>query len=218
MLSEQFIVLGAAVNFVAGVGYVIATLRGHARPNRVSWGVWSITAWLALAGQLDEGVGMPVLLTLTVALIPTLIFLASFVGGAYWQFTRLDITCAVLSGLTLLAWQLTASGTVVIVLSIAVDALAAIPTIIKAYRDPGSESHLAYTAGMFNAACTLGALDEFTVATSAFAIYFLTLCATVTVLLVLLPWLRLRSARRYPSTAPEPPALIMSGPYRPVHG
>jgi hypothetical protein len=195
MLSEQFIWLGAAVMLLAALGYVAATVRGQARPNRVSWGLWSVTSWLAFAGQLDEGVGMPALLTFTVALVPSLIFLASFVGGAYWQFSRLDIVCAVLAVLTLVAWQITASGIVAIVLSIAVDAIAGIPTIVKACRDPESESHVAYTAGMFSAACTLLTLTEFTIANSAFAFYFLILCATISFLLLVTPRLRRRALR-----------------------
>ncbi|MCO1656884.1 hypothetical protein [Pseudonocardia humida] len=207
MISEQFIWLGVAVNFLAGIGYVMATVRGQARPNRVSWGLWAVTAWLAFFGQLSEGVGMPALLTLTVALIPSLIFLASFVGGAYWEFSRLDITCGVFSLVTLVAWQLTASGLVAIVLSIAVDALAGVPTIVKAYREPESESHGAYTAGMFSAACTLLTLTEFTIATAAFAIYFFTLCATVSFLLLVTPRLRTRAlsnSLRFPTTYPLP--------------
>jgi YVTN family beta-propeller protein len=207
MLSDQFIVLGCLVNFLAGIGYVIATVRGQARPNRVSWGLWSVTSWLAFLGQLDEGVGLPALLTLTVAAIPTLIFLASFVGGAYWQFSRLDVVCALLAIGTLIAWKLTASGIVAIVLSIAVDALAGIPTVVKAFREPESESHVAYTAGMFSAVCTLVTLTGFTIASSAFAIYFLTLCTTISFLLLVNPRLRERALRRslsFPVDAPLP--------------
>jgi YVTN family beta-propeller protein len=207
VLNDQFIVLGALVNFLAGVGYVIATVRGQARPNRVSWGLWSVTSWSALLGQLDEGVGMPALLTFTVALIPSLIFLASFVGGAYWRFSKLDVVCGVLAVLTLVAWKLTASGIVAIVLSILVDALAGIPTVVKAFREPESESHVAYTAGMFSAACTLLTLQEFTIATSAFAIYFFTLCTTISFLLLVTPRLRTRALRnslRFPIDHPLP--------------
>jgi YVTN family beta-propeller protein len=208
MLNEQFIWLGAAVNVLAGVGYVMATVRGQARPNRVTWGLWSITAWLAFFGQLSEGVGLAVVLTLSVATIPTLIFFGSFIGGAYWKFSKLDVVCLALSLVALVGWQLTASGLVAIVLSIAVDLLAGVPTLVQAWKEPESESHIAYTAGMFNAACTLLTLTTFTIATAAFAIYFFSLCATISFLLLVTPRLRLRELRRslrFPVDAPLPP-------------
>lgn len=207
MLNEQFIWLGAAVNVLAGIGYVMATVRGQARPNRVTWGLWSITAWLAFFGQLAEGVGLAVVLTLSVATIPTLIFFGSFIGGAYWKFSKLDIVCLSLSLVALIGWQLTASGLVAIVLSIAVDLLAGIPTIVQAWREPESESHIAYTAGMFNAACTLLTLTEFTIASAAFAIYFFSLCSLISFLLLVTPRLRMRALRRslrFPVDAPLP--------------
>lgn len=190
MLSEQFIWFGGMVVLVAGLGYIVATVRGQARPNRVSWGLWSATSWLAFLGQLDEGVGAAAVLTFAAALTPSLIFLGSFVGGADWRFSRLDVTCLLLALATLVAWQITASGLVAIVLSIAVDAIAGIPTIVQAWREPESESHLPYTAGMVSAACTLLALDEFTLASAAFAIYFLSLCSILTVELLVVPQLR----------------------------
>ena len=42
--------------------------------------------------------------------------------------------------------------------------------VVRDQIEQESESHVAYTAGMFSAACTLVTLTEFTVATAAFAI------------------------------------------------
>ena len=45
-------VAGAAVTFAAGLGYARDTARGRVRPNRVTWFVGGLAAWIAFAGQL----------------------------------------------------------------------------------------------------------------------------------------------------------------------
>ena len=77
MIDEQFVYLAALINCIAGVRYIMDTVRVRVRPNPVSWGLWAATGWLAFGGQLDEGVGLPALLTLTVAVVPTLILLVA---------------------------------------------------------------------------------------------------------------------------------------------
>jgi hypothetical protein len=76
MGAQLLTVLGAAVTFAAGVRYAVATWRGRVRPNRVTWLVSGVTAWIAFAGQVTQAVALPAVLTLTVAVVPTLIVIA----------------------------------------------------------------------------------------------------------------------------------------------
>jgi len=86
--------LGAGVTFAAGVGYARDTLRGRVQPNRVTWFVSGVSAWIACAGQVTQGVLLGAVLTLAVAVVPTLIVAASFANrDAYWRTTRLDVVC-----------------------------------------------------------------------------------------------------------------------------
>jgi hypothetical protein len=200
VIPAQFMYLAAVINSLAFLAYVVTTLTGLTQPNRVSWGIWAATAWLAFLGQLDEGVGAPALLTLSAAAGPGIIFVASFVQlkrsvsgvvcglglnrDGCWRATRLDWLCASLSLGTLLAWQLTASGNVALALSIAVDLLAGIPTIVKAYTAPETEAASAYLAGAVSAAITLLALDAWRFSSSAFAVYYLALSTTIAILVL----------------------------------
>jgi hypothetical protein len=88
------LMLGAGVTFAAGVGYARDTLRGRVQPNRVTWFVSGVSAWIACAGQVTQGVLLGAVLTLAVAVVPTLIVAASFANrDAYWRTTRLDVVC-----------------------------------------------------------------------------------------------------------------------------
>ena len=202
MISVGLALLGAALPFAAGLRYAYGTLRGRVRPNRVTWFVSGVTAWIACAGQISQGVLLPAVLTGAVAVVPTLIVLASVVNReAYWRATGLDRACLALAGAALLV-LLVSAGDVAIAMGITARGLGAVPTVVKSFRAPGTEQLTAYTAGFAGAACTLLSLEQWTFRTAGFAIYFLVFCAVMSWLL-----LRPRTAALRSSTRPQPAGL-----------
>ena len=176
------LLLGAAVTFAAGVGYARDTLRGRVQPNRVTWFVSGVSAWIACAGQVMQGVVLGAVLTLAVAVVPTLIVAASFANrDAYWRTTRLDLVCLALAGAAVVV-LLTSSGDLAIAMGIAARGLGAVPTVVKAWRAPRTEQTTVYAAGVFGAVCTLAAAPGWEFRTVGFAVYFLLFCTVMTVL------------------------------------
>jgi hypothetical protein len=184
MVSEKVIWIAAVVNVLGDGSYLVGAVRRRVQPNPVTWGLWSATAWIAFLGQRAEGVGLPALLTLSVALVPSLIFFASLRAGAGWRLGRLDIACGLLSVLGLVLWRVTTSGAAAIAFSIAADALAAIPTVVKAYRAPESEAAAPYVACVVSAGLTLATLSELAFSSASYAIYLLVLGIVMCVLLL----------------------------------
>jgi len=184
MISEKFILIGAVLNLIGSTGYLRDTLRGKNRPNRISWLLWALAPGIAFSAELSHGVGLPALMTFMVGFGPLLIFLGSFVNRkSVWKLSRLDIACGVLSVFALVLWQLTGSGTVAILLSVIADGLAAVPTLIKAYRDPDSESWNVFLFGGTSALITLLALNTWDFAHVAFPLYIFAICAVLVVLI-----------------------------------
>jgi hypothetical protein len=178
----MIVLLGAAVTFVAGVGYAFDTLRGRVQPNRVTWFVSGVTAWIACAGQVMQGVVLGAVLTFTVAVVPTLIVAASYANrDAYWRTTRLDLVCLTLAGAAVVV-LLTSSGDLAIAMGITARGLGAVPTVVKAWKAPRTEQTTVYAAGVFGALCTLVAAPGWTFRTVGFALYFLVFCSVMTVL------------------------------------
>ena len=56
MLDAHFVILGAAVGFAGALSYLVGTLRGTVRPNRVSWLLWSLAPLVAFAAEVQQGV------------------------------------------------------------------------------------------------------------------------------------------------------------------
>lgn len=145
MINENFVYLGLIITSWGGVSYLVNTIQGKIQPNRVTWLLWSLAPLIAFAAQVKQDVGIQSLLTFVIGFEPLLIFLASFVNKkSYWKISRMDKTFGALSIIGLILWQLTGVGNIAIFFSILADGMAAVPTIIKSYQHPESESSFAY--------------------------------------------------------------------------
>jgi hypothetical protein len=188
MIDPHFVFLGAFIGFAGGLSYVVDTLRGRVRPNRVSWLMWSLAPLVAFAAELQQGVGLPAVMTFVVGVNPLLVLAASFVNpDAGWKLTRFDLICGSLSAAGLCLWYVTRAGDVAILFSILADALAALPTLAKAVRAPESESATGFIAFSINGGVTLLTLRAWDFASAAFPLYICLLCLLIAVLVKVRP-------------------------------
>lgn len=176
MLGPGFVVIGTIIGAIGSIAYLIDTVKGKIKPNRVSFLLWSVAPCIAFAAQIKQGVGIESLMTFSTGFLPLLTFIASFVNKkAEWKLTRFDIVCGAFSVLGLILWQITKVGNIAIIFSIIADGLAAIPTIVKAYKYPDTEIAWPWIAAPLGIVLTLLTLKEFTFANSSFIIYILIL-------------------------------------------
>lgn len=172
MINSNWIYVGVAIQTVGGIGYLIDTLRGKVKPNKVGWLLWSIAPLVAFFAMIKQGVGPEAWATFIVGFLPFLVFLASFVNKkAYWEITKLDYICGGLSIFGLVLWMITRVGNVAIIFSIMADGLASFLTIYKSYKEPDSESYLVYLLGIINAAIALLIVKDWNFQNYAFNLY-----------------------------------------------
>ncbi len=174
MLPPVFVIIGTLISALGTVVYLIATLRGRVRPNRVSFLLWSVVPMIAFAAQLSEGVGLAALMTFSTGFLPLTVFLASFVNKkAEWKLTRFDVLCGILSLAGLSLWMITREGNIAILFSIIADTFAAVPTVVKAWKYPRTELAWTWLATSAGVVLTLLTLVEWTFANSGFILYIL---------------------------------------------
>jgi hypothetical protein len=184
MIDETFVIVGALLSFAGSVGYLRDTLKGTTSPNRVSWFLWAFAPMVAFSAEVEHGVGMASMMTFALGFGPLLVFFASFVNRqAVWKLTRFDGVCGVLSIVAILLWQLTGEGNVAILLAILADGLAAVPTIIKSYKNPESENWQVFFFWALSAAITLMTIKTWDFAHYGFPVYIF---ITFTMLVVLI--------------------------------
>lgn len=172
MLDEKFIFVGLAIGSIGTISYLISTIKGKTKPNRVSWFFWALAPLIAFYAEIKQGVGLQSLLTFSVGFGPLLIFFASFVNKkAEWKVTRFDIACGILATLGIILWLVTRVGNVAIFFSVLADGIAAVPTLVKSYKYPQTENGAAFSFAGLNAAFTLATIKNWGFAHSAFPIY-----------------------------------------------
>jgi hypothetical protein len=184
MIDERFAILGALLSFGGVVVYLVETIRGTSRPNRVTWFLWSLVPFIAFFAQIKEGVGYSSLLTFVSGFGPFLVFLASFINKkSYWEIGRFDIVCGAIAIVGVVLWLVTNNPNLAILFSIIADGAAASPTVVKSIKFPETESYLAYLGGGVGAVLTLLTITNWQFANYAFPLYILLLCTILTVLI-----------------------------------
>jgi len=148
---EYLVFVAAAGSLLAAIVYIRSMFRGQTKPNRVSWFMWSVAPLVGTAAAVSNGVGWAVIPVFMAGFCPFLIFTASFFSKkAYWKHTSFDYICGALSALAIVFWYLTSNPNVAIVFAIISDALAAIPTLTKAWHNPETESVWPFIVGTFS--------------------------------------------------------------------
>lgn len=174
MISQNFIIIGTIIGAAGSIAYLIDTVKGKVKPNRVSFLLWSIAPFIAFAAQIKQGVGLESLMTFSTGFLPLMVFIGSFVNKkAEWRITRFDLICGFLSILGLVLWLITKVGNVAIFFSIMADGLAAVPTIVKSFKYPDTELAWPWIATTFGIVLTLLTIKDWSFANSGFIIYIL---------------------------------------------
>lgn len=196
MINVHFVYLGAVIGALGTAFYVRDTLRGTTQPNRVTWLLWAIAPLLAAAVEFDEGVGLRALATFVVGFMPLLVLAASFHNpAAVWKIGRLDYLCGALSVAGTIGWLVTRSGVIAIVVAIAADFLAGLPTLIKSWTNPESETVWSYVGAMTNAGILLLTVDQWHTNVVAFQLFIACVASVEVVLVGAKPGPRWRAAR-----------------------
>lgn len=150
----------------------------------MTWFLWILAPALAFFAQIQQGVGLESLATFIVWFVPLLVFIASFVNKkAEWKIQKLDIYCGLFSLLGLIMWLVTRVGNIAIVFGILADALACIPTIVKSWHEPETESISVFFFGTINAAIGLLIIQTWNFENYAFLAYLLAVNILLTILI-----------------------------------
>ena len=166
------VILGSFVNLFGTSYYIINTVKGVTKPNRMTWLMWSIAPMIGTAAALASGVTWATLPVFMAGLMPLCVFLASFVNpNSYWKLGAFDYSCGALSALALILWYLTNNPAVAIVFAIASDFTAGVPTLIKCWRAPETETASGFTASSFNNLMSFFVISNWNFANIAFPLY-----------------------------------------------
>ncbi|MDO8582261.1 MAG: hypothetical protein Q7S16_05325, partial [bacterium] len=119
-----------------------------------------------------DGVGWSILPVFMAGFNPSLVLVASFINPkAYWKLTRFDYLCGFFSVLALVLWGVTKEPAIAIAFAIVSDALAAVPTLIKMWKYPETETVTPFFASLFSACMSFLAIRTWHFTAYAFSVY-----------------------------------------------
>jgi len=169
------VILSAAISIVGGTAYIRDTLAGRTKPNRVSWSLWALAPLIGTAVALSAGADMWVTLRIFLAgFLPLLVFCASFLNSqSYWKLTSFDLLCGVCSLAALILWLAVDMPKTAIVFAAIGDGFAALPTVLKAWKFPETETGVTFIASLLSTVLVLPSIAEWNIVNSAFQIYLL---------------------------------------------
>ncbi|MGE4352144.1 MAG: hypothetical protein AB7E52_08150 [Bdellovibrionales bacterium] len=189
-VSSAIAFLGLAFNLVSYGLYIRDMMRGQAKPNKVTVGLWFLQGAIAVGAAWSEGVSWYVLLPVLAGVIgPLGTFILSFVlRQAYWRLGFFDYACGASSLAALLLWYWTQNANVAIALAVLADFMAALPSVFKSWRYPDTESRVAWLLSVFGFGTSLLLFEQFTFAEMAYPLYAVAICALITLFIYTGPY------------------------------
>jgi hypothetical protein len=181
---SMLVTVAIAFRLLAGVAYIHAVTTGKAQPHIISWFFWGLTALIAFGVQLSQGVGSAAFVTLALGIGPVIVFALAIVKGLHRvKFSLVDKYCAVLTVLGLALWLFTKNPLAALWMSIAVDFVSSVPTIVKSYHRPYTERAFSYFLSMVSMVLTLASLRRWDAASALFPAYILGINLTFTTII-----------------------------------
>lgn len=180
MLPDACAIAGALIGSLGGFYYLFETLIGRAQPNRITWLLWGIFPMVIFVAQRAQGVAGVSWASFVAGLTPLLVVAASFFNrNAYWKTEPRDVALMGAAVLGILLWALTDQPNLALLFSLLADGLASVPTLLKAYRHPRSESWVAYGVSAFGFGISLLSVRTHTFENTTFVAYLLLLNGTL---------------------------------------
>lgn len=174
------VILGALISLSFTSTYLVASIRGRVKPNKITWLIWGIAPLISTAASLSTGVSWASLPVFMAGFGPILVFtVACFNKAAYWKMGKFDYICGFVSILALVAWYMTKNPNVAILLAILSDALAALPTLIKGWNFPETENGFLFLGSLFSVSTSFTEVHQWKLTEVAFPIYLIILSLTM---------------------------------------
>lgn len=183
MLPEYFAIIGAIIGSLGGFYYLYETIAGKAQPNRITWLLWGIFPMVIFVAQRAQGVAGISWASFVAGFMPLLVVAASFFNKkAYWKSEPRDYCLMAAAIIGIILWAITDNPNLALLFSLLADMLASVPTIIKAYRHPHSESWIAYAISTFGFGISFLSVQTYNFENTTFVAYLFILNGALAVL------------------------------------
>ena len=174
---EMQLIFGIAsgvLSIFAFVPYILDTIARRTEPQRASWLIWAVLGSIAFMSQVFEGAtsslwfaGVQVASTIIILVLSIWVGTGKFLGKS-------DYMILVAASIGLLLWYFTDNAAYALAITISISLLGGMATIVKAYRDPESETLITWVVSLAASVCAIlsvGVVGSYPVGLSAIPVY-----------------------------------------------
>jgi hypothetical protein len=180
-LAHWLVIVSAILSLSGAFAYIRDMYKGKSKPNLVTWGLWAFAPLVATGAAISvEANSWSTVRIFMSGFGSLLVFIFAFiVKQGYWKLSKFDYWCGGLSLLALGIWLVADSPVMAILVAAIADLFATLPTIIKAWKYPETETLYTYFVGLFTASIVIPAIPVWNIENSAFQIYLLLVNTTL---------------------------------------
>jgi hypothetical protein len=147
-----FGILSGVFSAISYPPYIIAILKGEAKPERASWLIWSVLTAMGFFTQLAVGATHSLWLP-GIQGIGVIVVLILSIRYGFGGLLKRDVITLIAAAVTLFIWYVTDNAVLAVYLTVLINAMGAWLTIVKAYEHPESETLITWalsgTGGFF---------------------------------------------------------------------
>ena len=157
------VIMAAALH----ISYLKGAISGTITPHPFTWLLWTTLTFIIFFAQISDGAGPGAWGTVTVAVICLGITAASLKNG-FENIKKIDIALFISGLLAIPLWIVTDDPTLSVILVVAIDLIAIVPTFRKSWDKPYQEPVYLYALNVLRHGLSLFALANISIATALF--------------------------------------------------
>lgn len=153
--------LSSLLTVIAVVPYFLDVAKRKTKPRIVSWAIWTLLMVIAGSAALKQGSMASAILSFSAAFATLMIVIVGY-RNSDKTYNKLDVFSIVFAVIGLLLWWRFNSPLIALIMSVAIDVAAGIPTLWHSYKKPYEETATTFALSGFGAFLSLIAIQTFT--------------------------------------------------------
>lgn len=171
-MKETFGIAALVLSLTANIPYVVETIRGQVKPERISWFLWTVLGLTYYFSALfSDGA---TLFTFGELIGPAIILVLALKFGVGGK-SRFDLISLAIASVAFVLLFVIEGVLVGLLLALIIDGIGAMLTIRKLLIDPSSESKSFWGIGAISGVMAVLSLDTYNVETMLFPLYVIIL-------------------------------------------
>lgn len=136
-------IIAMVIALIGYIPYIRDCIKGKNKPHVISWFIWALVSFIAFGIQLLNKGGAGSYINLFMGIICTIIFFFGLKNGTK-DITKVDWIAFSLALVAIVLWLVVKQPLLSIILVVFIDMMSFLPTILKAWKNPYTETVITY--------------------------------------------------------------------------